>query len=68
MNPNNNQDGFSSKISEVEKIVAAFEKNNMPLNESLLLFERGISLIRDCQQLLEAAEQKITIISHQKTD
>ncbi|MCD8524970.1 MAG: exodeoxyribonuclease VII small subunit [Gammaproteobacteria bacterium] len=68
MDSNKKPDEFKCKISEVEKIVAAFEKNNMPLNESLRLFETGISLIRNCQQLLDEAEQKITIISDQKTN
>ncbi len=49
-------------LKELEKIVEKMEGKNLSLEESLAHFERGIQLVRECQNTLNAAEQKIEIL------
>jgi exodeoxyribonuclease VII small subunit len=50
---------FESSLSELEKIVAQLEAGDLPLEQSLELFEKGIKLSRECRERLSKAEQKI---------
>lgn len=53
---------FESSLSELEGIIAAMEVGQMPLQEALDAYKRGISLLRQCQETLNAAEQQIRIL------
>lgn len=53
---------FEQSISELEGIVAKLEGGNVTLDESLELFEKGIKLSKSCQQMLDAAEKKVSIL------
>ncbi len=53
---------FEQSISELEEIVAKLEGGNVTLDESLELFEKGIKLSKGCQQMLDAAEKKVSIL------
>lgn len=44
-------------------IVASIENGPMPLEESLVLFEKGIGLVRECRSYLAEAKVKINILS-----
>lgn len=46
-------------MNELEDIVKKLEKGELPLEESLKQFEKGINLARQCQDVLKHAEQKI---------
>ena len=48
---------------EEEPIVARLEQGELPLEESLRQFERGVELTRLCQQALSQAEQKIRVLA-----
>jgi exodeoxyribonuclease VII small subunit len=50
---------FESALRELEEIVAAMERGDLPLEKSLQLFERGTQLSRQCQQALASAELRI---------
>ena len=50
---------FEDKLSRLEEIVAALEKGDAPLADSLRLFEEGTKLMNDCNQELEQAEQQV---------
>lgn len=50
---------FEEKIARLEEIVAALEKGDAPLADSLALFEEGTKLIADCASQLETAEQTV---------
>jgi exodeoxyribonuclease VII small subunit len=50
---------FEESIARLDIIVKQLEKGDAPLNESLALFEEGTALIRACNIMLEAAEQKV---------
>ncbi|MGD8977161.1 MAG: exodeoxyribonuclease VII small subunit [Gammaproteobacteria bacterium] len=53
---------FESAIAELESLVATMEEGDLPLEEALKQFERGVTLTRQCQQALEQAEQKVEIL------
>ena len=53
---------FEQNIRRLEEIVAALEKGDAPLADSLALFEEGTALIRSCGALLDAAEQTVVRI------
>ena len=50
---------FEEKLSRLEEIVAALEKGDAPLADSLRLFEEGTKLTAYCSKALKTAEQKI---------
>ena len=50
---------FESAIAELETIVKQLEDGDLPLDQSLSLFERGVSLSRYCHDQLGAAERRI---------
>jgi exodeoxyribonuclease VII small subunit len=53
---------FEQTLAELERIVADMENGDLPLDEALAKFERGIKLSRQSQQALEQAEQKVKIL------
>ncbi len=57
---------FESSITELETIVGQLEKGDLPLEESLKQFEKGINIAQQCQKLLTQAEQKIEMLSTDK--
>lgn len=50
---------FEESMVRLDIIVKQLEKGDAPLDESLALFEEGTALIRTCNKMLEAAEQKV---------
>lgn len=53
---------FEKSFQQLEKIVHRLENEELPLDESLQLFEEGIRLSRFCNQKLEEVEKKIELI------
>ncbi len=53
---------FESAMRDLEKLVERLEQGDMPLEESLAAFERGVLLSRACQTALKEAEQKVEIL------
>ncbi|HEY8848460.1 MAG TPA: exodeoxyribonuclease VII small subunit [Thermoanaerobaculia bacterium] len=53
---------FEKAFQDLEKIVQRLESEEIPLDESLHLFEEGIRLSRFCNQKLEEVEKKIELI------
>ncbi|MCI6635711.1 MAG: exodeoxyribonuclease VII small subunit [Eubacteriales bacterium] len=53
---------FEAAMTRLEEIVRALEGGNAPLDTSLALFEEGVSLVKFCNQKLDAAEQKVKIL------
>jgi exodeoxyribonuclease VII small subunit len=54
---------FEAALAELEAIVARLEQGELPLEESLRQFERGVELTRLCQKALGEAEQKIRVLA-----
>lgn len=53
---------FESSLKRLNEIVHALESGNQDLDSSLALFAEGTEIIRNCNELLDAAEQKVTIM------
>ncbi len=53
---------FEKSLQELEQLVEHLEKGDIPLEDSLECFERGIQLTRACQKALQEAEQKVEIL------
>ena len=50
---------YEESIKRLEEITEILEKGEMPLDESLALFEEGVALVRASTELLDKAEQKV---------
>jgi exodeoxyribonuclease VII small subunit len=53
---------FEDAVRELEDIVKRLESGELPLEESLKIFEEGVSLSRYCFQKLEEAEKRVSIL------
>jgi exodeoxyribonuclease VII small subunit len=54
---------FEGAIAELESIVKKLEEGELPLEQSLALYERGVQLSRFCHARLEDAERRIEILT-----
>ena len=54
---------FEQAMQRLEEIVSLLEDGKAPLNESMALFEEGTKLSACLSQLLDTAEQKVTMIT-----
>ncbi|MFO1257081.1 MAG: exodeoxyribonuclease VII small subunit [Gammaproteobacteria bacterium] len=50
---------FETALQDLDKIVHALEKGDLSLEVALSEFEKGVSLVRNCQETLSKAEQRI---------
>ena len=55
--------GFEATIAELEALVARMESGDLPLDEALRSFERGVQLTRECQAALQVAQQRVQILT-----
>lgn len=53
---------FEEAMARLEQIVRALEGGNVPLDESLTLYEEGVKLVKLCSTRLENAEKRIKIL------
>jgi exodeoxyribonuclease VII small subunit len=53
---------FERAIEELESIVKRLEKGDVPLEESVAIYERGEALKRRCEELLAQAEARVNKI------
>jgi exodeoxyribonuclease VII small subunit len=53
---------FEAAMRDLEELVERLEHGDLPLEESLAAFERGVLLTRSCQTALKEAEQKVEIL------
>ena len=59
---------FEQAIKELTSIVGKIELGEIPLQDSLTQYERGMSLIQHCQAILKKAEERIEKISRTDED
>jgi len=57
------QPGFEEALARLEAIVKSLEDGDLPLEESLRLFEEGVSLTRLCAGRLEEAQRRIDVLT-----
>jgi exodeoxyribonuclease VII small subunit len=53
---------FEESLDQLEAVVKKLEEGDMPLEESLELFEKGVRLSRDCRDRLTKAERRIEVL------
>ena len=58
----NEKHDYESAFKRLEEIAALLEQGSLPLEESLKIFEEGAGLAGELNKILEAAEQKITML------
>jgi exodeoxyribonuclease VII small subunit len=54
--------GFEQTLAELEQLVAHMESGNLPLDEALRQFERGVQLTRECQEALQSAQARVQVL------
>lgn len=55
--------GFEQSLAALEQIVRDLEEGKIPLSEALARYEQGVKLLRQCYQLLEHAERRISLLT-----
>ncbi|MDO4814765.1 MAG: exodeoxyribonuclease VII small subunit [Gemella sp.] len=50
---------FESQLHALEEVVAKLENNELSLDEALEEYKKGISLIKDCNKILESAKEQV---------
>ncbi|MBQ9658796.1 MAG: exodeoxyribonuclease VII small subunit [Clostridia bacterium] len=56
------ENNFEESMDKLENIVTELEKGNLNLDETLKKFEEGIKLSKECNEILQDAEKRITIL------
>jgi exodeoxyribonuclease VII small subunit len=59
---------FEESLAELEGIVEKLEKGQLSLDESLVFFEKGIKLVRECNDKLKNARQKVEQLIEENGD
>lgn len=57
---------FEDAMARLETIVSELEKGDLPLDDSLRIFEEGVRLSKSCFKLLDDAERKVEILVQDK--
>jgi exodeoxyribonuclease VII small subunit len=57
---------FEDSLKKLETIVERLETGDLPLEDSLKLFEEGVGLSAACKQELDAAEGKVQMLVKQR--
>lgn len=58
--------GFEESIKELTNIVSKIEQGQIPLQDSLQQYEKGMALIKHCRTILQKAEKRIEKIAEEK--
>ena len=53
---------FEEAIKELEMVVSSLERGDNSLDDSIALFEKGIKLSKQCQNMLDTAEKKVRVL------
>ena len=54
---------FEDKMARLDEIVRKMESSEGDLDEMLTLYEEGVKLSKECNKMLDEAQQKVTILS-----
>ncbi len=57
---------FEDSLKQLETIVGRLERGDLPLEESIKLFEEGMRLSNECKDQLEKAEGKVQVLIRQR--
>ncbi len=56
---------FENSLQQLEGLVEQLEQGDLPIEEALKAFEQGVKLTRECQSILQQAEQKVQLLTEQ---
>ena len=54
---------FETSMLRLEEIINLLERGEAPLEQAMKLFEEGAKLLRECTAQLDAAEQKVSVLT-----
>lgn len=64
MSVNQKNQSFEENMQRLELIVRKMEQGDVPLEESLKLFQEGTDLVRKCTELLDKAQLQVTLVTN----
>ena len=53
---------FEAALARLDEILTSLERDNVPLDELMKLYEEGVGLLRLCNEQLDGAEQKVKLL------
>lgn len=56
---------FEEAIEQLSAVVKALESGDVPLEEAITLYEKGMKLSKECTEILQKAEQKVRFLQEQ---
>ncbi len=59
---------YEQNIERIQTILDLLEAGNLPLNESIALYEEAMELYKECREYIEKAEMEITKITNNKSN
>jgi exodeoxyribonuclease VII small subunit len=62
-----NKNSLETNLKELESIVAKMEQGDMALEDSIKSYEKGMLLLKLCQDSLKEIEQKVLVLSSDNT-
>lgn len=66
MEPAADEKTFDENLTELETLVRRLDSGEMPLEEALAAFERGVGLVRQLHGILNQAEQRVEIVTRDR--
>lgn len=62
------ENNFEDKMKELENLVLELEKGELNLDDSVKKFEQGMKISKECNDILEKAEKRISILLEKNGD
>ncbi len=62
------ENNFEEKMKELENLVVELEKGELNLDDSVKKFEQGMKISKECNDILEKAEKRISILLEKNDD
>jgi exodeoxyribonuclease VII small subunit len=60
------EENFEQALAELEEVVEQLESGALPLDDSLAAFEKGVGLVKFCNQKLNEVEKKVELLLKDK--
>lgn len=57
---------FEESLARLDEIVAALERNEVPLDQSIEMFQEGLTLVKECEDQLKSFEMKVEELTNER--
>ncbi len=64
----NKKKNFEESLARLDELVNALEKNEVPLDESIAMFQEGLELVKECENQLKSFEKKVEELTSDQSD